>query len=205
MPDYQFPQSFLTVPPRSGRTVSTKSAPGQGAKLTPEEQAYTDYSLRETAAGKEPMPPEQWWQQNNLQSSQLAIPRKLSLPNVEQDALQKLNEGIEGAQNYVRHNDILAPYPPGTTIEQAMADVRENTGVDLPKLMADYDTAANRPGLSEQILQKASDAPLGRAAEREVCRVGYIVLGGTYRNHNRDRPAHCRRNRLSEVLPSLPP
>ena len=56
----------------------------------------------------------------------------------EQRAFQELQDGITEAQNYARHTDVLAPYPPGTTIEQAYADIKANTGVDLPKLMKNW-------------------------------------------------------------------
>lgn len=56
----------------------------------------------------------------------------------EQRAFQELQDGITEAQNYVRHTDVLAPYPPGTTVEQAYADIKANVGVDLPKLMENW-------------------------------------------------------------------
>lgn len=57
---------------------------------------------------------------------------KLSTP--EQKAMSELNEGMQAAQNYIGHNDILAAYPPGTSIERAYADIKANTGVDIPRL-----------------------------------------------------------------------
>ncbi|AHF08557.1 hypothetical protein, partial [Desulfitobacterium metallireducens] len=36
----------------------------------------------------------------------------------EQRALNEYNQGIQTAQNYIGHNDVLAGYPPGTTIDE---------------------------------------------------------------------------------------
>lgn len=90
--------------------------------------------------------------------------RKYSLYDSEQAAMSRLNEGIEAAQNYVRHNDILAAYPPGTTVEKALADIRKNTGVDLPALIADVEAAQERGGLRQQMTEGAKSGRLGRAA-----------------------------------------
>jgi hypothetical protein len=57
---------------------------------------------------------------------------KFSTP--EQRAMDELNEGMQTAQNYIGHSDILAAYPPGTSIEAAYKDIKTNTGVDIPKL-----------------------------------------------------------------------
>lgn len=57
----------------------------------------------------------------------------------EQKAIDELQQGIEAAQNYIQHNDVLAKYPPGTTVEQAYADVKANTGIDIPKLVANLE------------------------------------------------------------------
>jgi len=84
---------------------------------------------------------------------------KYSFTTSEQRAFQELQDGIHTAQNYVRHTDVLAPYPPGTTVEQAYADVKANTGVDVPQLMANYEKAQKlRTSLNSQELQT------GRAA-----------------------------------------
>lgn len=74
-------------------------------------------------------------------------PRKIkqySFTTGEQRALDELNQGIQTAQNYIGHNDVLAAYPPGTTIQQAYADIKANTGVDLPRLYDNYVAASNR-------------------------------------------------------------
>lgn len=59
-------------------------------------------------------------------------------------AEQALKEGIETAQNYVKHQDILAAYPPGTTIEEAYADIQKNTGVNLFDLVSNYEKALQK-------------------------------------------------------------
>ena len=61
--------------------------------------------------------------------------------NAFKQAEQELTQGIETLQNYVRHNDILAAYPPGTTIEAAMADAQKATGVNLQQLLDAYEKA----------------------------------------------------------------
>ncbi|HWQ40568.1 MAG TPA: LPD38 domain-containing protein [Desulfosporosinus sp.] len=64
-----------------------------------------------------------------------------SLTTGEQRALSDLQEGINTAQNYIGHNDVLAGFPPGTSIEQAYQAIAKNTGVDLPKLMGNWERA----------------------------------------------------------------
>lgn len=66
---------------------------------------------------------------------------RYSFTTGEQRAMSELQDGIRTAQNYVGHTDVLAGYPPGTTIEQAYADVAKNTGVDLPKLVSNWEKA----------------------------------------------------------------
>jgi hypothetical protein len=46
-------------------------------------------------------------------------PQTYKFTTGEQRAMAELEEGILTAQNFVGHNDVLAKYPPGTTIEQA--------------------------------------------------------------------------------------
>jgi hypothetical protein len=91
------------------------------------------------------------------------IPKTLSMPNYTQKAMDDLNAGIETAQNYVKHNDVLAAYPPGTTIEQAYADIKQNTGVDLFKLVDNVEKAQSIPGLKQTIQQQAQYASLRKA------------------------------------------
>ena len=67
--------------------------------------------------------------------------KKYSFSTSEQRASRELQDGIETAQNFVKHTDVLAGYPAGTTVEQAYADVLKNTGVDLPKLMSNWEKA----------------------------------------------------------------
>lgn len=72
----------------------------------------------------------------------------------EQRALNNLQDGIQTAQNYIGHTDVLTGYPPGTSVDQAYADVKANTGIDLPQLMTDYEKAQNvRTSLTPQELQ----------------------------------------------------
>lgn len=91
-------------------------------------------------------------------------PKSYRLPNIAQGAMERLNEGIKGTQDYIRHNDILAAYPPGTTVEKALADIKVKTGVDLPKLMSDVEMAQSRPGLRQQAANEAKYSRLGQAA-----------------------------------------
>lgn len=91
-------------------------------------------------------------------------PQQLRLPDTAARAMNDLQAGIEEAQNYVRHNDILAPFKPGTTIEQAYASIKENTGIDLPQLMNSVEKAMTRPGLKQAAQQQAQYASLRRAA-----------------------------------------
>ena len=85
--------------------------------------------------------------------------KKYTFKTSEQKAFQELQDGISEAQNYVRHTDVLAPYPAGTTIEQAYADIKANIGVDLPKLMEAWNktqTLKNRMTPEELRLGRAS-------------------------------------------------
>jgi len=88
----------------------------------------------------------------------------LRLPGTEKTAMDRLNEGIQEAQNYVKHNDVLAAYPPGTTVEAAFADIKANTGIDLPGLMNDVEAIQGRPGLRQQAANEAQFSRLGQAA-----------------------------------------
>jgi len=88
----------------------------------------------------------------------------LRLPGTEKTAMDRLNEGIQEAQNYVKHNDVLAAYPPGTTVEAALADIKANTGIDLPRLMNDVEAIQGRPGLRQQVANEAQFSRLGQAA-----------------------------------------
>jgi len=88
----------------------------------------------------------------------------LRLPGTEKAAMDRLNEGIQTAQNFVKHNDVLAAYPPGTTVEAALADIKANTGIDLPKLMNDVEAIQGRPGLRQQAANEAQFSRLGQAA-----------------------------------------
>ncbi|MDD5501754.1 MAG: hypothetical protein PHH57_08825, partial [Candidatus Omnitrophica bacterium] len=90
--------------------------------------------------------------------------KKLALAETEQKALDRLNKGIEDVQNFLQHKDIYAVYPPGTTIEAALVDIKAKTGVDLLKLVADVEAAQARGGLRQQIAGEAKFSRLGQAA-----------------------------------------
>lgn len=91
-------------------------------------------------------------------------PSAYRLPDSESMTMERLNQGIEGAQNYVKHNDILAAYPPGTTVEAALADIKANTGIDLPQLIADVEAVQAKGGLRKQVAEEAQFSRLGMAA-----------------------------------------
>lgn len=91
-------------------------------------------------------------------------PKALRTPDYAKQSMDELQSGITEAQNYVQHNDILAAYPPGTTIQQAYADIRANTGIDIPQLMVNAEKAMARPGLRQSAEQQAQYAGLRRAA-----------------------------------------
>lgn len=71
-------------------------------------------------------------------------PKAYRFTTGEQRALQALQDGIQEAQNAIGHNDILAPYPPGTTYEQAFADIKGKTGVDLQALTENFNKSQQR-------------------------------------------------------------
>ncbi|SDG47263.1 LPD38 domain-containing protein [Desulfosporosinus hippei] len=127
--------------------------------------ADTSNNMRRTGSTlpKQGLNPSEMAQQKQL-NAQAAFgePRDLKKYNSttsEQRAFQELQDGIAEAQNYVRHTDVLAPYPPGTTVEAAYADVKANTGVDLPKLIGNWERAqAKRTSLNPQELK------MGKAA-----------------------------------------
>jgi hypothetical protein len=81
-------------------------------------------------------------------------------------ALQRLQDGLETLQNYVQHNDVLATYPPGTTIDQAWDDLGQKTGVNIKQLVADYDKTQEPKDLHGERLVGArpplSDAKIKR-------------------------------------------
>lgn len=89
---------------------------------------------------------------------------KLKAKPVVQQAQEELQKGVEAAQNYVQHNDILAAYPPGTTVEAAMADIKLKTGVDLPKLVDNLAQAEKAPKLREQLVADQERTRLGQVA-----------------------------------------
>lgn len=99
--------------------------------------------------------------QSELQKTFNSLPNqgKYYFTTGEQRALNELQNGIQTAQNYIGHTDVLAGYPPGTTIEQAYADIANNTGVDLPKLMANWEKAQGvKTSLTSQELSMGRSA-----------------------------------------------
>lgn len=88
----------------------------------------------------------------------------LKAPDPYTQAMDDLQRGIQTAQNYVRHNDILAAYPAGTTIEQAFADIKANTGVDLPALMVRVEEAQKAPKLRDIVMSDIETTRLGQVA-----------------------------------------
>lgn len=114
-------------------------------------------------------------------------------PNVNKAAMDELQQGIETAQNYIGHNDILAAYPPGTTVEAAMADIKVNTGVDLPALMARAEQTQKAPGLREMALADVEATRLGQVA-------GAIPVPSKLARGNTPRYIGAR----TEVIPVTP-
>ena len=79
---------------------------------------------------------------------------RYSFTTGEQRAMNALDEGTQTAQNFIRHNDVLAPYPAGTTVKQAFADIKANTNVDIPQLTSNWDKSQSlRTSLTPQELQ----------------------------------------------------
>lgn len=91
-------------------------------------------------------------------------PTRLKLVDYTQRAMDELQAGIQEVQNYVRHNDILAAFPPGTTVEQAYTKIKADTGIDLPQLMANVEKAMTRPGLRQTAIRQGQYANLRKAA-----------------------------------------
>jgi hypothetical protein len=92
---------------------------------------------------EQPSPLDRNQRQSDLQKAFNNLPNqgRYSFTTGEQRALNELQDGIQTAQNYVGHTDVLAPYPAGTTIDQAYADIKANTGVNLPQLMSNWERA----------------------------------------------------------------
>lgn len=88
---------------------------------------------------------------NELSKPVLPKLNRYTLNTGEQKAAGALNEGVQTVQNYIGHNDILAAYPPGTTIERALADIKLKTGVDLPRLADDFARVQSEPNKLSEI------------------------------------------------------
>ena len=88
----------------------------------------------------------------------------LKAPDVYNQTMDELQKGIQTAQNYVKHNDILAAYPPGTTIDSALADIKSKTGVDLNALVANVEQAQQAPSLREMAMVDTETTRLGQIA-----------------------------------------
>lgn len=97
----------------------------------------------------------------NLLFSKPLGPLKVNTP--EQLALRDWEDGVNTVRNYIQHDDVLATYPPGTTIQQALSDIKTKTGVDLASLAARLDSASKAPqALGERFTPER--AKLGRVA-----------------------------------------
>lgn len=147
------PQRSLSTEPQ----VSFAPTPLKDLKFSPLQQNI------DTAIGlKKPLSSlERSQRQGDLSGAFRGLPNRntYTLTTGEQRALAGLQDGIRAAQNYVGHTDVLAGYPPGTSIEQAYADIAKNTGVDLPKLMGNWEkTQSPKTPLSPKELK------LGRVA-----------------------------------------
>lgn len=98
-----------------------------------------------------------------------AVPTRASMPSAlrandaKQAAMQEFEQGVEKVRNYLGHDDLLAAYPEGTTIDAALKDIHQNTGVDLHGLLSKVETTSSRP-LSSQLKTAADVSRLGRAA-----------------------------------------
>ena len=84
---------------------------------------------------------------------------KYSFTTSEQRAMSELQDGIQAAQNYIGHTDVLAGYPQGTTISQAYDDIAKNTGVNLPELISKWEKAQ-----STKNVMAPQERSMGRAA-----------------------------------------
>lgn len=81
--------------------------------------------------------------QGDLQKLFSSLPNqnKYSFTTGEQRAMSDLQDGVQAVQNYIGHTDVLAAFPSGTSVEQAYSTIAKDTGVDLPKLMSNWEKA----------------------------------------------------------------
>lgn len=147
------PQKIMSTEPK----MSFAPKPLKDLRFSPLQQ-----NIDNALGLKKPLSPlERSQKQGDLSGTFKGLPNRntYSLTTGEQRAFNDLQEGIKAAQNYVGHTDVLAGYPPGTSIEQAYGDIAKNTGVDLPKLMGNWERAqATKTSLTPKELG------LGRAA-----------------------------------------
>ena len=114
------------------------------------------------------------------------VPKSLRPINYADRAMQELEGGILDAQNYVRHNDVLAAYPPGTTVEQAYADIAQKTGVDLPELLSRLEKAESMPSIRQVAEQQSPFARLRMASGAGPEKIGRT--GRSFRVIGEPRP-----------------
>lgn len=82
-----------------------------------------------------------------LPPGNVAKPRRFSMPNAQTElrqAVDEYNSAVEAIQNYLGHNDVLATVPPGTTIEEALAQAEKAAGVNLREAIARVEQAEQR-------------------------------------------------------------
>jgi hypothetical protein len=91
-------------------------------------------------------------------------PLKLNVPKLASNAEAAWNKGVQDVQNAIGHNDILAAYPPGTSIESALVDIKAKTGIDLPKLAANYQAAQGQKPLAELLPANPLKSQLAKAS-----------------------------------------
>lgn len=136
-------------------------------------------------------------QKQKTVASDLPLPEQI-LPNTPKKftksltafnkAQKELNEGIEAIQNYIGHKDVLAAYPPGTTINEALTDAQKATGVDLTKLAESLQKAELKASKSITELPKMGT---------EKVRLGYAA--GVL------EPPNLKRSLSGEpIIPQLP-
>jgi hypothetical protein len=93
-----------------------------------------------------------------------AKPLNLNVPKLASTTEAAWNKGVHYVQNAIGHNDILAAYLPGTSIEIALVDIKAKTGIDLPKLAANYQAAQGQKPLAELLPANPLKSQLAKAS-----------------------------------------
>jgi hypothetical protein len=99
-------------------------------------------------------------------SANIAKPRKFSKPDVQnelQKAIEGYNSAVEAIQNYLGHYDVLAKSPPGTTIEEALAQAERAAGVNLRGAVARIEQAEQKAAQTLRGELQTKKAGLGPA------------------------------------------